>query len=137
VEYYRGEMKDTPSDEGRSRMVTRDVRAHIKKVLPSICRTILNTDEIVEYMPVGAGDEEGASEASDYINYVVLPESDGRKAIYDAIHDALLLRNGILKWWFDERACVSVSRHTGLPEDAFAGLVASDEIEVIEHTERE
>ena len=134
-EYYRGEMKDTPSDVGRSRMVTRIVRAHIKKVLPSISRTILNGDEVVEYMPVGAGDEEGAQQASDYVNYVVLGESNARQAIRDAVHDALLQRNGIMKWWWDERQVVRISRHTGLPDDAFAALVAGDDVEVLEHSE--
>lgn len=136
TEYYRGEMRDTPYDAGRSGMVSRDVRTNIKKVLPSIARTILNSDETVEYMPVGAGDEEGAQQASDYINYVVLPESNGRQTIYDAVHDALLLRNGILKWWWDESAQVKISRHSGLPDEAFADLAGSDDVEVLEHSER-
>lgn len=135
TEYYRGEMKDTPFDTGRSGMVTRDVRTNIKKVLPSIARTILNSDEIVEFMPIGAGDEEAAQQASDYINYVVLPESNGKQAIYDAVHDALLLRNGVLKWWWDETQQVKISRHSGLPDDAFAELVAGDDVEVLEHSE--
>ncbi len=44
IEYYQGKMIDTPADAGKSQMVTRDVRANIKKVLPSIMRTILNTE---------------------------------------------------------------------------------------------
>ncbi|QLB38215.1 portal protein [Sulfitobacter phage phiGT1] len=135
IEYYQGKMKDTPSDAGRSSMTTRDVRANIKKVLPSIMRTILNADEVVEFLPVGEGDEEGATQASDYMNYVVLPESDAHDAIYDAIHDALLLRNGVLKWWYDEKQCVKISKHTGLNEDAMAELVASDEVQVLEQDE--
>ena len=134
VEYYRGEMKDTPTDVGRSKMVTREVRAQIKKVLPSIIRTMLNGDEVVEYQPAGEGDEDKAQQASDYINFVAMRECDARKAIYDAVHDALLLRNGILKWWWDERQCVKISRHTGLTDDALAVLAADDEVEVLEHT---
>lgn len=137
TEYYRGEMKDVPSDKGRSRMATRDVRAHIKKVLPSIVRTLLNSDELVEFMPVGPGDEEYAQQASDFVNYIVLPETDGRTAIYDAIHDALLLRNGILKWWREEKQTVKISKHSGLPDDAFAMLAADDSVEVLEHTARQ
>lgn len=137
IEYNKGEMKDTPADSGKSQMVTKDVRAQIKKVLPSITRTILGSDEVVEYQPVEQGDEEGADQASDYMNYVVIEESGARKAIYDALYDALLLRNGILKWWFEEKAKVSYSDHSGLNDDAFAVLVADDEVEVVEHTERQ
>ena len=137
VEYYQGIMVDTPSDKGRSSMVSKDVRAVIKKVLPSIVRTILGNEEVVEYQPVGMGDEDGASQATDYVNHIVLPECDGYKAIEDAIHDALLLRNGILHACFEEKQTAKVSTHSGLPEDAFAQLVSSPDIEVMEHTERE
>ncbi len=136
IEYYQGEMKDTPSDLGRSKMVTKDVRANIKKVLPSIMRTILSADEVVEFMPMNEGDEAGAEQASDYINFVVLPEANARDAIYDAIHDALLLRNGILKWWFEEKEAVQISKHSGLSEDALAQLVSGDDVEVLEQSER-
>lgn len=137
VEYYQGVMHDTPADKGRSQMVSRDVRATIKKVLPSLMRTILGSDQVVEYQPMGEGDEEGASQASDYMNFVVLEECDGYRAVEDAIHDALLLRNGILKWWFEEKRTAKVTTHTGLPDDAFAELVASPDVEVLEHSERQ
>ena len=135
TEYYRGTMTDTPADAARSKVVSRDVRDNIKKVLPSIVRTILNGDEVVKFEPMASGDEESAEQASDYLNFVVMNESGARQAIYDAVHDALLLRNGILKWWVDERQAVKISRHTGLPDDAFAQLVAGDDVEVLEHSE--
>lgn len=137
VEYYQGVMKDTPHDKGRSAMVSRKVRTQIKKVLPSIVRTILGNDQVVEYQPVGQNDERGAAQATDYVNSVVLLESDGYRAIESAIHDALLLRNGILHWWFEEKLTAKVSSHTGLPEDAFATLVSAQDVEVLGHTERQ
>jgi hypothetical protein len=120
----------------RSRVVSRDVRSAVKKVLPSIYRTILGNDQIVEYQPVGQGDEDSAEQATDYVNYVVLPECDGRQAVEDAINDAVRLRNGILKWWQEEVTDVKTSLHTGLDEMAFAQLVEGDDVEVVEHTQR-
>lgn len=137
VEYYQGKMVDTPADKGRSAMVTRDVRSTIKKVLPSLMRTILGGDEVVEFQPVGQNDEEGAAQASDYVNFVAMQECDARRHIEDALHDALLLRNGILKWWFEEKRTAKVSSHTGLPDDALAQLVNDEAVEVLEHDERE
>lgn len=137
--FFDGDAKDLaahiPYDEGRSKVVSRDVRSAIRKVLPSVLRTILGHDEIVEFTPVGEGDEEGAEQATDYINYVVLPECNGRQSIEDAINDALRLRNGIIKWWQEEKIEVRVSRHSGLDEMSFAQLVSDDEVEVMEHTE--
>lgn len=139
--FFDGDAKDLapyiPYDDGRSKVVSRDVRSAIRKVLPSVLRTILGHDEIVEFTPVGEGDEEGAEQATDYINYVVLPECNGRQSIEDAINDALRLRNGIIKWWQEEKIEVRVSRHSGLDEIAFAQLVAEDDVEVMEHTERQ
>lgn len=136
-QYYQGEMLDTPNDVGRSAMVTRDVRAAIKRVKPSIVRTILGNDEVGEFLPVGEGDEDGADQASDYINYIVLPECDGRRHIEDALDDAMLLRNGILKWWHEEKRAVKISSHSGLDESAFNELVAPDDVEIMEHSERQ
>jgi uncharacterized protein YjaG (DUF416 family) len=136
IEYYDGKMEDTPSDAGKSQVVSRDTRAVVKKVLPSIMRTILGNDEVVEFQPSGEGDEDKAAQASDYINYVVFPEANGYQAVYDALHDAALLRNGIIKWWYSEKTAIRVSKHSGLLEDAYAELVADDGIEVLEHTER-
>ena len=135
TEYYRGVMADTPADAGRSQMVTRDVRAQIKKVLPSVMRTIFAADEVVEFQPVAEGDEDAAQQASDYVNRVVMAECNARDAIYDAIHDALLLRNGILKWWHDEKPEVSISKHSGLTQEQLADLAADDDVEVLEHDE--
>lgn len=129
-------QKYIPSDKGRSRVISRDVRSAIKKVLPSVYRTILGNDEVVEYQPIGEGDEESADQASDYINYVALPECDGRQAIEDAISDAIRLRNGIIKWWQETTVDVKVSLHTGLDEMAFSQLVADDDVEVLEYSER-
>lgn len=138
--YFDGDEKELqkyiPSEDDRSKVVSRDVRSAVKKVLPSIYRTILGNDQIVEYQPVGEGDENTAEQATDYVNYIALPECNGRQAIEDAINDAVRLRNGILKWWQEEITDVKVSLHTGLDEMAFAQLVADDDVEVLEYTER-
>jgi hypothetical protein len=137
MNYYDGKMTDLPYEEGRSQVVSRDVRAAVKKVLPSVVRTILGNDKVVQYEPMSEGDDDKAEQASDFINYVILPESDGREAIQDAMHDALLLRNGVIRWWFDERQVIKVSHHTGLDDMTFAQLVAASDVEVLEHTQRE
>jgi hypothetical protein len=112
MEYYDGTMKDVPADANRSKVVSRDVRAAIKKVLPSLIRTILGNDKVVEFAPVDQGDEAAADQATDYINHVVFPESDGYDAVQDAAHDALKLRNGVIRWWYEKQTSVAVSTHT-------------------------
>ncbi len=135
MEYYDGVMRDVPADANRSKVVSRDVRSAIKKVLPSLIRTILGNDKVVEYEPVNQGDEPAAEQATDYINYVVFPDSNGYDAVQDAAHDALKLRNGVIRWWYDKKRIVEVSRHTGLDEAAMVQLVADDAVEVLEQAQ--
>ena len=138
--FYEGDAKDLqkhiPADENRSKVVSRDVRGAIKKVLPSLYRTILGNDQVVEYQPMGQGDEAVAEQATDFVNFIALPECGGRIAIEDAIHDAVRLRNGIIKWWQERTIDVKVSLHTGLDEASFLHLVSGDDVEVLEHTAR-
>lgn len=148
TEYYNGKMTDLPSDEGRSKMTTRDVRAQIKKVLPSLMRTLLGSAQVVEFLPVSEGDEAGAQQSTDFMNSVVIDEARVYDTLEDAMHDALLLRNGIVKWWYEEKTRVSVSTHTGLTDEALGQLLTDtdgredasegqddDGIEVLEHSQ--
>ena len=123
MEYYDGVMADVPAEANRSKVVSRDVRAAVKKVLPSLIRTVLGNDRVVEYQPVNQGDEAGAEQASDYINYIVFPESHGYDAVQDAAHDALKLGNGVIRWWYEKRKSVEVSTHSGLDEAALVQLI--------------
>lgn len=133
IEYYDGTMNDTPSDKGRSSVVSRDFRAATKKVLPAIVRTILGSDKVVEYQPVGPNDEEAAAQATDFINLVVMLESRGEEMIRDAVHDALRLRNGVIKWWWDTKTSVQTSQHSGLTIEELAALSGEDD-EILEQS---
>ena len=135
MEYYDGVMADVPAEVNRSKVVSRDVRAAVKKVLPSLIRTVLGNDKVVEYQPVNQGDEAGAEQATDYINYVVFPESDGYDAVQDAAHDALKLGNGVIRWWYEKKKSVEVSTHSGLDEAALVQLIADDTVEVLEQAQ--
>ena len=135
VGYYNGEMEDTPAEKQRSKMVSRDVRDQIKRALPSLMRTLLGSDSIGEFQPGGPDDEDDAKQATDYINRVVAVEANLRRRIEDALHDALQVRNGVLKWWWEERDVTRTSKHTGLTMDALAQLVEGDEVEVLEQEE--
>jgi len=132
IEYYDGTMRDTPSDDGRSSIVSRDFRAATKKVLPAIVRTILGSDRVVEFEPVGREDEPGAAQSTDFVNEVVMPESGGESVIHDAVHDALRVRNGIIKYWWDQKKDTKVTRHSGLTPEEVAVLASVDSVQVLE-----
>ncbi|AGA64775.1 putative portal protein [Liberibacter crescens BT-1] len=136
-EYYDGTMVDIPVMAGRSSVVSCDLRAIIRKIMPSLCRVLLAGKKVVDYHPVHQGDEEMAAAASDYVNHVVFPEAGGRDAVENAIYDALLCGNGILTWRYEMREKTQTSLHTGLSEAAFALLASDDDVDVLEYSRRQ
>jgi hypothetical protein len=135
--YFLGDMSDTPAEEGRSHAQTSDTADVIEWMLPGIMRVFFGSDRIVDYDPDKPGDEEGAEQASDFVNYIFEKDGNGYQVLWDAFHDALTVRKGIVKFWWDDTPEYSVERYTGLSDDAFALVVESDEIEVLTHTETE
>lgn len=136
IEYFDGKMTDTPSDAGRSSVVSRDVRATVQKVLPSLTRVFLGSEKIVEFQPAQQGDERQAEQATDYMNSIVFIECNGPRLIEDTIHDCLKTRNAVVEWEYEEKQRTRVSTHRGLWEDAFNKLVNEEGVEVLEHSER-
>ncbi|WP_210160720.1 portal protein [Liberibacter crescens] len=136
--YYDGTMKaiDAVTKQGRSHAVSRDIRGVIAKILPSLRRVLIGSDKVVEYQPVGPEDEGEADQATDYVNEIVFPESHGYEAVEEALHDALLLRNGFLTWRYESRKKTETDLYTGLDQTAFVMLVSNDDVDVLEHSEQ-
>lgn len=132
LEYYDGKMADLAADEGRSSAISQDVRKSVKDVLPSVMRTLLGNDRLVEYEPAGPGDENAARQATDYMNRVVLAECGAEDAIHDAVLDALLVKTGILKWAAYQQSEAKVYSYTDQPDEVLAQLVDDPGIELVE-----
>jgi hypothetical protein len=135
MEYYRGEMKDTPAEKGRSSVTSTDVADTMGWMLPGIIRVFTASDQMVMCEPSQPSDEEFCEQASDGLNYVFWKENNGYKILYDATHDSLLVANGIVKQYWDTTPKTDVSHHTGLTEEDLMLLVQDDDVEVLAHSE--
>lgn len=134
LEYYEGKPSCIPHNEGRSFSVSKDLRSVVKKVMPSIMRTIFGSNKAVQYEPVEQGDEEGAEQASDYVNLVIMRETQSKKAIEAAIFDALVLKTGILEWCAVEKTKVVVTDHVNLSDEEALGLIDGSMGEVLDYS---
>jgi hypothetical protein len=130
VEYYEGKMTDTPAAPGRSKLMSRDVSDTIGWMLPGIIRVFTASDRMAEYEPVGKGDDKFAKQATDYCNHIFWKDNDGYRILWDATHDALLQRNGIVKHWWDKSEVCNYSEHSGLTIEQVA-LLTQDGGEVV------
>tara|TARA_R110002096_G_scaffold117199_1_gene253810 strand:+ start:223 stop:2268 length:2046 start_codon:yes stop_codon:yes gene_type:complete len=134
MKYYLGE-KFGNEIEGRSEIVTTDVRDTIEYIMPSLMRIFTTHNNVAEFEPQGPEDVEMAKQATDYVNYVFNKQNNGFKVLYDAFKDALISKTGVIKHFWEEKTEVSKENYTNLTEIEYQSILANDDMEVIEHTE--
>ena len=134
MKYYLGE-KFGNEIEGRSEIVTTDVRDTIEYIMPSLMRIFTTHNNVAEFEPQGPEDVEMAQQATDYVNYVFNKQNNGFKVLYDAFKDALISKTGVIKHFWEEKTEVSKENYTNLTEIEYQSILANDDMEVIEHTE--
>ena len=132
--YYEGEV-DIGEEEGRSTIVATKVRDVIRSIKPSLMRVFLQTDRAVEFIPSGPDHVQFAEQATKFVNYK-FEELGGYKVLADAIHDALLKKNGIIKAYYDTTVEGEIYDFNNLNDMEFTAIVNDDGIEVVEHVTR-
>ena len=134
LEYINGEMNDVPSHPDMSGVVSTDIRDTVKKLMPSVMRTILANDRIVEYRPNSQDQVEEAEQATNYVNMVALEECDAESAIYDAIYDAMIIKTGIIKWCAYQHKEIEIEKYTDQSDVALAELMSDENVEILDLT---
>jgi hypothetical protein len=122
TDYYKGKPYGN-EEEGRSRVVSRDVKQVVQAMLPSLARIFFGPDKAVEFRPRGPEDVAVAEQKTDYVNYIVREDNKGFLIFHGWFKDAMVRKLGIVKWWWEEKEKVEGSRHSGLDEQALMGLV--------------
>lgn len=133
--YYLGQptLDLTPPEvEGRSSVVSPDVRNTIESMLPQLMVRFAGSERVVEFEPQKPGDEQKAEQATDYVNHVLHAHNPGERIIYNWMKDALLSKNGIVKVWWDDRKEEKREEYRNLNDVELAQLMDDDEVEVIE-----
>ena len=128
--YYDG-LTDLPTITGRSKVVMTAVRDAIRSARPSLLRVFLQADTIVEYVPDGIRPAELAAQQSKYVNSLFF-RSNGYRALYDCMQNAMLKKLGVMKFWFDDSTEVKYVELTAIPADELERLVARGDIQIME-----
>lgn len=119
--YYRGALFGD-EEEGRSKVISRDVHDTAKAIAPGLMRTFFGPERIVEFVPNGPEDVEMAEQATDYVNYIVTRDNPGFLIFHALIMDSLVRKCGIVKYWWDNSITVEVATYTGLDIMALLNL---------------
>jgi hypothetical protein len=128
-EYYKGEPFGN-EEEGRSQVVSMDVRDTVQAIMPSIMRVFFSAANVVEFAPNGPEDVQSAEQATEYVNYCLTRDNNLFEVCYSSFKDALVRKNGIVKLWWDEDKSVETINYTGLDEQAFTVLVSDPDVEL-------
>lgn len=130
--YMDGDV-DIGHEEGRSKVTSTKVRDTIRAVKPSIMRVFLSSSKPVEYVPKGPEDVAMAEQATDYMHHE-FTRLDGYKLLSEAIHDALVKKQGILKAFYRDYPEVKIYTFTELSEDELNLLTNDDNVNVLEQS---
>ena len=131
TEYYQG--KDFGNEaEGRSRYVSRDVMDVVQSILPSLLRIFHGTQKICEFVPRNPEDTPYASQATDYVRYILQEDNRFFLSLHSCLKDMLIRRNGFLKAYWAEDVQVEGYSYTGLDEDGLQALVADESVEIVD-----
>lgn len=122
LDHYHGRVYGN-EQEGRSAVVSRDLSETIDWAMPAIMRIFTQSGNVAEFDPVGPEDEKLAEQESDYTNQVIMRDNNGFIVLHDAIKDALLLKNGYVKHYWEETEKVKTEEYSGLTIDDLTKLI--------------
>jgi hypothetical protein len=117
--------------EGRSKIVTGEVAEVVDGALPQLMRIFAGSDELGRFEPRMPGDEELAKQATELTNYVFFNDNDGVIILHDWFKDALLQKNGIVKYWWEEAEEPTKEEYKGLNAEELTLLFADGEMELV------
>lgn len=130
-QYYKGEPFGN-EEEGRSQVVSMDVRDTVQAIMPSIMRVFFGSSNVVEYAPNGPEDVANAEQATDYVNYCLTRDNNLFMVCYETFKDALVRKNGISKIWWNEEKEVQTFSFDGLSQEAYTVLMSDPDVEIVE-----
>ena len=130
TKYYRGEPFGN-EQEGRSQVVSRDVRDSVMAVMPSMMRVFFGSTKAVEFVPRTSGDVKMAEQATDYVNYILQQDNDAVPLFYSVFKDALMNRGGFVKWWWDDSLDVTTHTFENLDEGALGLILEEQGVEAV------
>lgn len=117
--------------DGRSKIVTGEVAEVVDGALPQLMRIFAGSDELGRFEPRMPGDEEFAKQATELCNYVFFNDNDGVIILHDWFKDALLQKNGIVKYWWEEAEDPTKEEYKGLNAEELTLLFADGDMELV------
>ena len=128
LNYYLAEPYGDEA-EGRSSVVTSEVRDTVQGILPSLMRIFRDPENLFEFDAVGPEDEDAAEQESDRVQYAWAKQNNAFFNVLSFCTDALLSKTGVLKCWWDEKPTNERAEYKNLSEMDLAELFSDEAVE--------
>lgn len=134
MDYYLGQTvgKLEQTNPDRSSVVITTSRDTVEWLMPQLMRLFAQADSVVEFNPVGQEDEPAAKQETQAVNHIFWRENEGFLILYSWIKDALIQKNGIVKYWIEEVGEEGFEEYDGMTALAIEQMLATGEVEPIE-----
>ena len=126
LNYFKGDMRDVPAAANRSKATDSTVADTIETLLPDLME-IFTEEDTVTFEPQGDEDIEAAKQETDYLRHVIFAQNSGWLEMYTAFKDALTIKLGVWKFWWEESEEIE-AEHEGLSQEETALLPDAAEI---------
>lgn len=130
---YQGEFYGDEIN-GQSKVMDRSALEQVEQAMPSLVRAFLSTENIGIFEPNSPDQEEQAAQATDYVNHVLMQDSDGFRIVLDWLRSSLITGTAVCKLWWEENVETHDEVYSGLSEGELQQLITDDDVEVLEHT---
>ena len=131
LQYYLG-LPMGNEVEGRSQVLSWDVFEAVEAALPGFIEPFFSGDNIGEFIPNGIEDEAFATQATDYVNWIIKQQNPGFLVFLHWIKDALISKIGIVNAdWV--KVDPKRGEYRGLTTEQAAMMLEDPRNEVVEH----
>lgn len=115
--------------QGASKVVSGDLSAMVEANLAQMMDAF-SGDAIAEFHAVDEADADQAELESCVVQYFLMGLNNGFLQFLQAIKDALLIRNGVIKVWTEEKVRATRRTLIGVTDDALPALIDAPGVEV-------
>jgi hypothetical protein len=102
LSFYNGELFGD-EEAGRSQIVTRDVAEVVDYMVPSVLRTMVSGDRVVEFEALDSGFKDLLEEATEAVSQQFMQDQRGWLILHDSLKAGLLEKTGAIKSYVEEK----------------------------------
>ena len=110
----------------------REVYGVIEWIKPMLMKVFFGAEKVLQFTPKSGEDVEQAEQETEYINHIITARNDGFLLFMQWFNDALLLKNGYVLAYYDERVDVTESIYHDVDTDTLTMINDAKDIEILE-----